>query len=141
MHLYNLHQAYQILELEDPITYQQRVLNFYLEQAHNNDGFFDSEIVFRERFLFLRQTGRTTFKCVDAALRILRGKDVMFFTHNMRSSKRCKEIIENYIQRLNYDNQIQSSDLGRLEVKSANNINHIKTATVSWGGEIIVDIY
>jgi hypothetical protein len=141
MNLYNIHEAYEILGLEDPISFQQNALNYYLKEMHNGDEYYKSDVIFRERFLFLRQTGRTTFKCIDAALRLLRGRNVMFVSHSMRTAKFCEEKIKKYAWDLGHENQVQYSNLGRLEVRAANNSERLELETVGWGGDIIIDIY
>lgn len=140
MSIQSIAEAYRVLQLEDPISFQNKKMNYYISEIHK--GLSESEDMYlKESFLYMRQTGKTTYKCVDAAVRLLDGKDVMFICHNMSMRKRVEEIIKKYTWTLGLENQINHLDVGRLEVRSANSIEGIKLETTGWGGDIIIDIY
>lgn len=52
-----------------------------------------------------------------------------------------EEKIRNYLWTLGLESQTNYLDVGKLEVRAANNIENIRLKTVGWGGEIIIDIY
>jgi len=86
-------EAYKILNLEDPILFQNRVLDLYLTNMATSP---EAE----ELFLSLRRTGKTTYYAVEAAIYLLSGRDVYYFCFTMAESIRIKELVNNYLHRI-----------------------------------------
>jgi hypothetical protein len=138
----SIEEAYKILDLEDHNDFQNKRISNSIEQIRSGEDISLSEGMFlKECFLYMRQTGRTTYKCVDAAVRLLNGEDIMYITHNISNSKRVKEIIKNYTWTLGLEYKADYLSVGKLEVAGATNFERIKTATRGWSGSIIIDIY
>lgn len=136
----SIEEAYKILELEDHTDFQSKMMKHHIDGLHKEMN-TSSDMYMKEAFLYMRQTGRTTYKCVDAAVRLLAGDDVLFLTHNHAASKRVREIIKNYIWEIGHRNKISYLDVGELKIGTGSTIEKLKDNTLAWPGYIIVDIY
>lgn len=141
MNIESIADAYKVLKLEDPISFQEAKMKNYVKSIRDGDSALHGEMFMKEAFLFMRQTGRTTYKCVDAAIRLLNGTNVMFVCANIRSTKIVEEKIRNYLWTLGLENHINYLDVGKLEVRAASNMERLRIETVGYNGDIIVDIY
>lgn len=107
--------AYQILEFEDPILFQNKILDLYISRI-------DSEPQAKENFLLLRRTGKTTYYAVEAAISLLSGKDVFFYSKTNEAE--IDSQIKNYLHKI--INHIGSNNIymiGRLKVERVKSSN------------------
>lgn len=133
----DIKKAYSRLHFKDPIQFQMEKMNHYIECMKSNN----SSCNFEEAFLYMRQTGKTTYKCVEAAVKLLNGEDVLYLVRNSGQIKNIEEKIKEYAWVLGTENHIKYCDLGKLKVSSTSNIFQLKIETHGWSGKIIIDIY
>lgn len=129
-------EAYKQLDLENPIKYQKKILDIYAKKIRNQNEDVET---YKESFILLRRTGKTTYKCVRAAVEMINGRHILFITRDDISKKYTEEKIQEILKNLTKDQEIK--ELGRLDVVSKLSSNVIQKESYLKNLSIIVDIY